>query len=60
MKTFSIEKQNELGKEIALILCLKKNKNEKYVTMWGEKTAIGLLNLVCRIVKSIEIMGGEL
>jgi len=57
MKTLSIEKQDELGKEIASILHLKKNKNGRYNTMWGDKTAIGLLNVVYRIVESIEKRG---
>jgi len=57
MKTLSIEKQDKLGKEIASILCLKKNKNGRYNTMWGDKTTLGLLNVVYRIVESIENRG---
>ena len=34
-----------------------KNKNGRYNTMWGEKTTIGLLNVVYRIVEGIEKRG---
>jgi len=57
MKTLTIEKQDQLGKEIASIFHLKKNKNGRYNTMWGEKTTIGLLNVVYRIVEGIEKRG---
>jgi len=57
MKTLAIEKQDQLGEEIASIFHLKKNKNGRYNTMWGDKTAIGLLNVVYRIVEGIEKRG---
>ena len=57
MKTLTIEKQDQLGEEIASIFNLKKNKNGRYNTMWGDKTTIGLLNVVYRIVEGIEKRG---
>ena len=57
MKTLTIEKQNQLGKEIAEILCLRKKKDGRYNTTWGDKTPIGLFNTVARIVETINEKG---
>jgi len=35
-------KEEQLGKKIVEILNLKKNKNGKYNTTWGNKTMLGL------------------
>lgn len=39
------------GNLLAEILMLEKNKNGRYDTTWGDKTAIGLYKTVIRIVK---------
>ena len=40
----------QLGKELVNMLNLKKNKQDRYNTVWGDKTLIGLGHTIHRIV----------
>lgn len=40
----------KLGKELVNMLNLKKNKQDRYNTSWGDKTLIGLGHTIHRIV----------
>lgn len=53
MNQLTIEQQNIIGQEIAKILCLKKKRNGRYQTTWGEKTAIGIFNTIIRLSDDI-------
>lgn len=55
MKTYAIEEQDAIGKEIAKLLCLKKSREHKarYQTTWGDKTAIGIFNTISRLSDDI-------
>ena len=56
MKTYSIEQQDKIGKEIAKILMLKKSREHKdrYQMTWGDKTAFVLVETIKRIAEMIE------
>lgn len=55
MKNHTIEKQAEIGKTLAKILCLKRSKTnkERYQTTWGDKTALGIFNTINRLAEEI-------
>lgn len=55
MKQYTIEEQNKIGKEIAHLLCMKKDRQNKdrYQTTWGNKTAIGLFSTILRLAEDI-------
>ena len=56
MKTYTIEEQDAIGKKLATILKLKKDKEHKdrYQTEWGSKTSIGIFNTIIRIADDIK------
>lgn len=41
----------KIGSEIAKLLNLKMDKQERYTTSWGSKTAMGLAHCIDRIIK---------
>lgn len=55
MKAYTVEQQDQIGKQIAKLLMLKKSKTnkERYQTTWGDKTAIGIFNTVNRLAEMI-------
>ena len=53
MKHYEIEDQDRIGKEIAKMLCLKKDRY-RYQTTWGNKTAIGIFNTIIKLARDIE------
>ena len=56
MKTYTIEEQDKIGKEIAKIFMMKKDKEHKdrYQMSWGSKTAFGLVETLKRIAEMLE------
>ena len=54
---YSIEDQDRIGKEIAKIFMMKKDKEHKnrYQTTWGTKTGIGVFNTIIRLAHDIQI-----
>lgn len=56
MKEYTEEEKDKIGKAIADILMLRKDKDHKdrYQTTWGNKTAIGIFNTVLRIAEDIQ------
>jgi hypothetical protein len=56
MKHYEIEDQDRIGKEIAKMLCLKKDRahKDRYQTTWGNKTAIGIFNTIIKLAGDIE------
>jgi hypothetical protein len=44
---------NETGEQIALMLGMKKDKQGRYATTWGNKTAIGLSRTINRLAIAI-------
>lgn len=53
MKNLTIEQQDKLGKIIAEIFNIKKNKQNRYITSWGDKTPFGLVETLLRIAADI-------
>ncbi len=54
MKNYSIEEQAQIGKEIANILCLCKDRKGRYKTAWGNKTEIGIYNMIKTLAEKIQ------
>jgi hypothetical protein len=56
MKTYAIEEQDAIGKRIATIFKLKRDKEHKdrYQTEWGSKTAVGIFNTFLRLAEDIK------
>jgi len=52
---YSIEDQNKIGKALAEMLKLRKDKSHKdrYSTTWGSKTCIGIFNTIARLGQEI-------
>ena len=53
MKTYSITEKDEIGKKIAEIMMLRKNRQGRYKTIWGDKTAIGIFNMITSFTEKI-------
>jgi hypothetical protein len=51
MKTIAEEQEEKIGKAIAEVLQLKKNKLGRYDTTWGDKTDLGLYWIIERIIE---------
>ena len=53
----TIEEKEIVGKQIIEILMLRKDATNKgrYQTTWGNKTAIGIYEAVCRIVNNVDL-----
>jgi len=56
IKALSDDEKTVIGEAWANILMLKKSREHKdrYLTTWGDKTALGLYNTVCRLVNDNE------
>lgn len=54
MRQYTIEEQSKIGESIASILMLRRNKQGRYKTTWGDKTAIGIFNLIPSLFDKIE------
>ena len=56
MKNYTIEQQDKIGKEIAKIFLMKRDKEHKdrYQMSWGSKTAFGLVETLRRIAEMLE------
>jgi len=50
MNTINDEVAAKLGKELAVLLHLKQTKNGRYDTTYGDKTPLGLLRTIERII----------
>ena len=50
----SISEQDRIGKEIAEVFGLKKNKHGQYITGYGNKTATGVFNMVLVLNEKIK------
>ena len=48
---FSTEELEQIGKQIADELLLKKDKDKRYKTLGGTKTDLGLARTICRILE---------
>ena len=57
MKQLTIEEKEIVGKQLVEILILRKDttNKERYQTTWGNKTAIGIYETVCRIVNNVDL-----
>ncbi len=55
MKTYTNEEQTEIGKEIAKLFRLKKDRKYKgrFQTTWGSKTGIGIFQTILRLADDI-------
>ena len=56
MKNYTIEEQDKIGKEIAKIFMMKKDREHKdrFQMSWGNKTAFGLVETLKRIAEMLE------
>jgi len=46
--------KTEIGHKLAEVLQLKRKKNERYDTLWGDKTDLGLYETIKRIIDNKE------
>jgi len=46
----TVQETRKIGKEVIYLLHLKKNKDGRYDTAWGDKTVLGLGATIERIV----------
>lgn len=60
-KTYTIEEQNNIGRTIATILCLRQDRDHqtRYQTCWGSKTNLGIFNTIQRLANDIK-QGNEI
>ena len=54
MRQLKIKEKTDLGKAWADVLMLKKSPDhhDRYLTTWGDKTALGVYEVVTRLVSS--------
>jgi hypothetical protein len=50
MAALSEEEQAKYGEEIAGLLMLRKKRNGRYRTSWGDKTALGLFRTMTKVI----------
>lgn len=51
---YTIAEQDKIGKDIAEILQMHKNRAGKYKTCWGDKTNVGIFNMIKILGEAIE------
>lgn len=53
-KNYTLEEQDKIGTTIGNLFGLRRTKNGKYITGWGNKTPIGILNMILVLSQNIE------
>jgi cytochrome c peroxidase len=55
------KEMNAIGDEIAEILCMRRDPNyrDRWKTTWGNKTGLGLIHTLQRILKDRNLLHGE-
>jgi hypothetical protein len=54
MKEYTDEEKEEIGRKIAMMLQMHKTTGNRYKTLWGTKTGIGVFNTLLRLHEKIE------
>lgn len=51
---YTLEEKDDIGRAIAEMLMLRKNKIGRYKTTWGDKTAVGIFETINRLGEHIK------
>lgn len=54
-KNYTLEEQDKIGNTIGNLFGMRRTKDGKYITGWGNKTPIGLLNMILVLGQKIQI-----
>ena len=52
-KSYTVEEQDRIGDKIGSIFSLRRTRDGRYPTTWGDKTAVGLFNTVLTLADKI-------